>query len=117
MRNELEPPEDSGMSSILRSNSSLTAASEVPNPLPMLLKLHGSDLFADEVPRIEKRGNGELTKAKHQVSPIASTSRPVRHKVAAITPFIDLDATGVLEIHSFLRLTIDGGLCYPRTRV
>lgn len=83
----------------------------------MLLKLHGSEFFADEVPRIEKKGSGQSTKVKPEVSPIASTSQPVRHKVAVIAPFIDLDATGVLEIHSYLRLTIDGGLFYPRVRV
>ena len=68
----------------------------------MLLKLHGSELFADEVPRIEKRGSGQSTKVKLKVSPIASTSQPVRHNVEAVTQFIDLDATGKPEIHSYL---------------
>jgi hypothetical protein len=93
-RNKLEPFEESGMSSFLRPNSSLTAASEVPNPLPMLLKLQGNALLADEVTRIEKRGSGQSTKVKRNTSPVASTSRPVRDKAAVL---IDHDSTGTSE--------------------
>lgn len=93
-RNKLEPSEESGMSSFLQPNSSLTAASEVPNPLPMLLKLQGNALLANEVTGIEKRGSGQSTKVKRKVSPVGSTP----HKVAVITPPIDPDATGTPEL-------------------
>jgi hypothetical protein len=109
-RNKLEPSEESGMSSFLRPNTSLRLPPEIPNPLPMLLKLQGSAVFADEVPRIEKRGSGQLAKVKRKTSPVASASQPVRHKVAVIMPPIDSDVTGTPEIHPYLRFTIDGGL-------
>ncbi len=83
----------------------------------MLLKLHGSQLFADEVPRIEKGGSGQSTKVKREVLPIASTSHPVPHKVTVITPSIESDATGVPEIHSYLRFTVDGSFVYLRTGI
>ena len=96
-----EPFEESGMLSFLRPGTSLRLLLDVPNPLPKLLKLQGSAFFADEVPRTEKRGSGQLTEVKRRASPVASTFQPVRHKVAVSTLPIDSDATGTPDIHPY----------------
>lgn len=105
------------MSYFLRPGTSLRLPPDVPNPLPMLLKLQDSAFFADEAPRTERRRGGQSTNVKCKTSPVASTSHPVRPRVAMSTPPIESDATGTPEIHLYLRLTIDNGLLYIRTGV
>lgn len=100
-RDRSEPFEESGMSSFLRSGTSLRLPLDVSNPLPMLLRLQGSAFFADEVPRTEKRGSSQSTEVKRRASPVASTFQPVRHKVAGSTLPMDSDTTGTPDIHAY----------------
>jgi hypothetical protein len=103
-----------------RSNRSDRLLPDIPNPLPTLLKLQDSAIFADESPRIEKpqrKGSSQPTGTTRKASPVAPTSPPVRHKTAVNMPPVDSDATGTPDIHLYLRLTIDSGLLYLRTRL
>ena len=116
-RNKPDAIEEFGMSIVLRPGASLRPPQDVPNPLPMLLKIQGSAFFADEVPRTEKRRSRPPTKVKPKASPVASTSQPIRHKVEINILPMDSDATGAPDIYSSSRLTIDICLLYFRSGV